>query len=336
VSEFQLDITQTQAVLRAYYSVWDLLQHEVPAKPSALFANPEGRLLAIFGGQGGMDDYINETRFVYTTYLPLVVDYVASMAEFLKREASAPRFRHLYSQGFDIIKWITDPSSVPDHEYMTSVPVSIPAVGLTQLMHIVVSYKTLGVSPGEFAGYFKAGHSQGITIATALSMAKDEQSFYEVSKKALGILMVTGTFPQLDYPRVLQPMDPNAADDLQSQAVSPMVAVIKLTRPQLERAIAKYNQGRESDADKVYLSLSNCVRMHVVSGAVESLEPFVKLLVAEFDHAGIDQTRVPFSQRKPGVVIKYLSINGPYHCKLLEHAAESAYRYTEEPASACR
>ncbi|KAJ1955896.1 hypothetical protein EC988_001634, partial [Linderina pennispora] len=315
VSELQLDIILTQTVLRAYYSAWELLQHQTSAKPSALFASPKTRLLAIFGGQGGMDDYINETRFIYMTYHPLVAEFVASMAGFLGREAAAPLFRHLYTEGFDVLRWITQPDSVPSAEYMTSVPVSIPMVGLTQLMHIVVSYKTLGVSPGEFAGCFKAaaGHSQGITVAAALSMAKDEPSFYETAKKALGILLLTGAFPQLDYPRTQQAMASSSADDMQLQSVSPMVTVIKLTRTQLETAIAKYNQTWESDADKVYLSLSNCALMHVVSGTVKSLELFVKSLESEFDHGGVDQTRVPFSQRKPGIAVKFLSISGPYH-----------------------
>ncbi|KAJ2550515.1 fatty acid synthase alpha subunit Lsd1, partial [Coemansia sp. RSA 1836] len=77
----------------------------------------------------------------------------------------------------------------------------------------------------------------------------------------------------------------------------------------------------------VHLSLTNCAKVFVVSGVVESIEAFVGLLCKEHDTKGVDQTRVSHSQRKTGVAVKYLSINAPYHCPLLTHAYEGACKY---------
>ncbi|KAJ2835076.1 hypothetical protein GGI24_000044 [Coemansia furcata] len=132
---------------------------EVPR--GALFSTPSHRLLAMFGGQGGVDNFIEETRSVYFTYHPLVENFVSRMCEFLKREAAEPSFVRVYQRGLDVLAWLEQPERVPAQEYMISVPVSIPVVGLTQLMQVVVLYKTLGMSPAELAAAFEGTYLHG-------------------------------------------------------------------------------------------------------------------------------------------------------------------------------
>ncbi|KAJ2358459.1 fatty acid synthase alpha subunit Lsd1 [Coemansia sp. RSA 2618] len=329
-----MDITdeQAQEVLRLYYELHHkYTQTHRRALPSAqtksaLLATPEFRPLAVFGGQGGMDNYMDETRSVFTVYRPLIEEYVQSMAEFLVEATDAPKFASLYQHGFDLMSWIKAPETTPKQSYMVSVPVCLPIVGLTQLMQVMVLYKTLGISPSELADGFHwiTGHSQGIVSAVVLSMATDEDSFYRVSKTALGLLILTGAFPQLDYPLI----EPQPTGISESAAPTPMAAVLKLTRTQLESAILRFNK-RQTEG-KVYLSLANSVQMHVVSGAIPSMRKFVDMLTTDFDTENKDQTRVPYSQRKVRVLVKYLSINGPYHCPLLKHAYEGACQYATE------
>ncbi|KAJ2909139.1 fatty acid synthase alpha subunit Lsd1 [Coemansia aciculifera] len=278
-----------------------------------------------------MDNYIEETRSVYTTYRPLVANFVDRMCKFLQREAAEPAFARLYHNGLDVRAWLVTPECTPAQEYMVSVPVSIPVVGLTQLMQVVVLYKTLGISPAKLALSFEAisGHSQGIATAAALAMAAaDEDAFFRVCESILGLLMLTGAYPQLDYPAVTVTASAWSASAAPSSAVpTPMVLVTKLSRLQLESAIQKHNLQQQASADTVYMSLINTASAFVVSGATESIEAFVELLYREHDSNGADQTRVSHSQRKPGVFVKYLSINAPYHCPLLTHAYEGACEY---------
>ncbi|KAJ2507393.1 fatty acid synthase alpha subunit Lsd1, partial [Coemansia sp. RSA 1939] len=227
--------------------------------------------------------------------------------------------------------WITNPKEeLPSTEYLLSVAVSIPVVGLTQLMQIVVLYKTLGIAPGELAASFKelAGHSQGISTATALSMATDEESFYDIAKKVLGLLMITGIFPQKDYPPARVEEKSNATSGI-SQSPTSMVCVLKLTRTQLQRVIDQHNIKQKTPAMHTYIALVNGDRFFVVSGVVSSVAQLVRRLVAVYDVEGIDQSRINFSQRKPKVMISYVSIKAPYHCVLLEHAVEKAQEYAK-------
>ncbi|KAJ2447419.1 fatty acid synthase alpha subunit Lsd1 [Coemansia sp. RSA 2424] len=147
-------------VLRAFYKAQNVYRlngggqsHRRPQP--ALFSTHSHRLLAMFGGQGGMDNYIEETRSVYNMYHSLVANFVHRMCEFLKQEAAEPLFARLYHSGLDVRTWLEQPECVPAQEYMISVPVSIPVVGLTQLMQVVVLYKTLGMSPAELASSFE-------------------------------------------------------------------------------------------------------------------------------------------------------------------------------------
>ncbi|KAJ1731800.1 hypothetical protein LPJ61_002351 [Coemansia biformis] len=151
---------QAEAVLRAYYAARDMYIRArgalaVPVPRQALFSTPQFRILAAFGGQGGMDNYIDEARTVFSIYRPLVVDFVLRMSDFLKREAAEPQFARHYPHGLDAMRWILSPEDTPAQEYMVTVPVCIPLVGLVQLMHVVVLYKSLVISPAELADRFQ-------------------------------------------------------------------------------------------------------------------------------------------------------------------------------------
>ncbi|KAJ2503686.1 fatty acid synthase alpha subunit Lsd1 [Coemansia sp. RSA 1972] len=324
VEAMDLISEQTQEILRLYYAAQHNLGGRLTAPKSALLTHPAFHALAVFGGQGGMDNYMDETRTVFNVYRPLVEDFARSMAEFIIKETSVLQFARVYEHGLDIMRWIEEPESTPEQSYMVSVPVCMPVVGLTQLMQVMVAYKTLGISPAELADGFQwiTGHSQGIVGAAVLSMVTDEESFYNVSRIALGLTFIAGVFPQLDYPLVEQPADANNG----AQA-SPMAAVLKLNKAQVESAVVRFNKHGQGP---VYLSLTNSTHMHVVSGAVPSMRKFADMLSVDFDTTNTDQTRVPYSQRKARVVVKFLSISGPYHCPLLTHAYNKACAYATE------
>ncbi|KAJ2549379.1 fatty acid synthase alpha subunit Lsd1, partial [Coemansia sp. RSA 1933] len=321
-----------QEVLRSYYVAHEKLvgaEQQKRQPMPALFSSAEIRAVGIFRGQGGMDNYIDETRAVYKTYRPLVREFVEQMNRFLMEESADARVSTVYKHGLDVLSWITGPEEEqPSAAYLLSVPVSIPVVGLTQLMQVVVLYKTLGITPGELAASFKglAGHSQGISTATALSMATDEESFYGIARRVLGLLMATGIFPQLDYPLARE----SAAGSGAGQRPTSMVCVLKLTREQLQGTIDQHNAQQKTEATRVYISLANGERFFVVSGMASAVAQVVRRLETSFDAKGTDQSRIGFSSRKPRVVTSYISIDAPYHCRHLAHAAERAQAYAED------
>ncbi|KAI8318489.1 hypothetical protein GQ54DRAFT_314438 [Martensiomyces pterosporus] len=275
VQEHSLNANQAKAVLRGYFSAWNIASARgaVPSSAPALFSDPSVSMMAIFGGQGGMDNYLDEARDLVDIYGPLLADYPAKMSAFLQRESQDPRISGCYAKGLDVARWLASPESQPNPEYLLTVPVSIPAVGLIQLMQVMVAFKTLGLSPRELTKSFKVatGHSQGIAIATALSQVTDEQSFYAISEKVLGLLMLTGAMPQMKYPpiRLSHELIEDVSDSI--DLLYPMVSVQGVSRQVLESFIAEFNSCQRNKDLHVFLSLVNTYDQFIVSGELKSI-----------------------------------------------------------------
>ncbi|KAJ2814663.1 beta subunit of fatty acid synthetase, partial [Coemansia furcata] len=189
IQDLGLDEDAARRVLKGYFSAWPLVNcHDDPlatkplAPASALFATASLGLMAMFGGQRGTSNYLDEAEWLLDVYRPLLIDFVAHMSAFLHCESQDKRISFVYSKGMDVLNWLNKPNSMPDEQYLLSIPVCLPLVGLIQLMHVMVLYKTLGVSPGDLVKRFKVavGHSQGIGIAAAFATLTDEQSFFDV------------------------------------------------------------------------------------------------------------------------------------------------------------
>ncbi|KAJ2354014.1 hypothetical protein GGF43_003352 [Coemansia sp. RSA 2618] len=161
VQQHGLDEAAARQVLKAYYLLWDVpaahCYYFDPANAAqpALFASASARVTAMFGGQPGSSAYLDEARWLLDVYRPLLADFVASMSAFLNAASKDSRLDLVYRKGLDVQQWLAQPGSEPDTEYLISAPVSMPLTGFVQLMHVMVLFKTLGVSPGQLAQLFK-------------------------------------------------------------------------------------------------------------------------------------------------------------------------------------
>ncbi|KAJ2354594.1 hypothetical protein GGF43_003171 [Coemansia sp. RSA 2618] len=161
VQQHGLDEAAALQVLKAYYLLWDVpaarCYYFDPANAAqpALFASAGTRVTAMFGGQPGSSAYLDEAQWLLDVYRPLLADFVASMSGFLNAASKDSQLDLAYYKGLDVLKWLLRPTSKPDAEYLLSAPVSMPLTGLVQLMHVMVLFKTLGLSPGQLAQLFK-------------------------------------------------------------------------------------------------------------------------------------------------------------------------------------
>ncbi|KAJ1850899.1 fatty acid synthase alpha subunit Lsd1, partial [Coemansia sp. RSA 638] len=206
IQQQELSEERARAIIRAYYSLWNVpgarvLYQAAPQQP-ALLSSDSTHLMALFGGQRGTGSCLDEAQWMLQVYKPLVRGFVQRMSEFLCNEAQDSRVIDAYPQGLNVLEWLSDPDSAPDARYIETMPIMLPVIGLTQLIQVMVLFKTLCMSPGELVQQFKvvAGHSQGIAIAAAFSMITTEEAFEELSTKALGIQMLVGALPQLEFP----------------------------------------------------------------------------------------------------------------------------------------
>lgn len=129
----------------AFLRAMDVLSNDDYTPPtSALFAaahNGSAKIFAIFGGQGNIEEYFDELADIYTTYTTLVQDYIEDMAAVLRDHARSEDASVFHSKGLDVMGWLRNPDSKPDVAYLVSAPVSLPLIGLVQLMHYYVMLK---------------------------------------------------------------------------------------------------------------------------------------------------------------------------------------------------
>ena len=314
-------------VVQSYYAARAAANRPLKSHPSALFRaaeDEEAGLYAIFGGQGNIEEYFDELREVYTTYHSFLQKLVEDSAELLRSLSRDPRAEKLYSKGLDVMRWLQDRDTQPDTDYLVSAPVSLPLIGLVQLAHYAVTCKAMGRTPGEIRQNFlgTTGHSQGIITAAVIAVADSWESYEKAAKKALTMLFWIGSRSQQAYPRTsLAPSILQDSIDNGEGNPTPMLSVRDLPRSALQGHIDATNHHLPRDRH-IAISLSNSARNFVVTGPPISLYGLNHRLRKVKAPTGLDQTRIPFTERKSRFVNRFLPITSPFHSMYLIEASK--------------
>jgi fatty acid synthase subunit beta len=312
-------------VVQSYYAGRAAAGRVTKPYDSALFraaAEDNVNIYTVFGGQGNIEEYFDELREVYTTYPSFVEDLVSSAAELLQSLSREPEASKLYPKGLDILQWLHDPDSQPDTDYLVSAPVSLPLIGLVQLAHYMVTCKVLGRQPGELLERLSGttGHSQGVVTAAAIAAAKTWDDFAKAAKNALTLLFWLGLRSQQAYPRTsLAPSTLQDSIENGEGTPTPMLSIRDLTKAAVQEHIDATNQHLPADRH-IAISLVNSARNFVVTGPPISLYGLNLRLRKVRAPTGLDQNRVPYTQRKTRFVNRFLPITAPFHSQYLSSA----------------
>ncbi len=276
-----------------------------------------------------MKVYFDELQALYDVYRPLVSATLRAATKALLAlgdEASLQGFASYYTHGLDILRWLDGGVEArPPVAYLAAAPLSLPLIGLTQLLQYLVSCRVSGLTPAQFRSAIKGatGHSQGIISAVVLSASDSYDSFTANVVKAVGLLFHLGKRGQQSFPTVtLEPALLADAIEGGEGAPTPMLSVTGLTQQQLGKYIEKTNSFLEPE-EKVQISLFNGPRNFVVNGLPRSLFGLVGALRTVRAEDGLDQTKVPFSKRKPVFNMRFLPISVPYHSTYLAGATDT-------------
>ncbi|KAI1490976.1 beta subunit of fatty acid synthase [Biscogniauxia mediterranea] len=314
-------------VVRCYYAARSVANRAIRPHESALLraADEESAFIYnIFGGQGNIVEYFDELREVYETYPSFVGELVATSAELLQTLALDPRTDKLYAKGLDILDWLHSPDATPDPDYLISAPVSLPLIGLVQLCHYQVLGKGLGVHPGILRDRTRGatGHSQGIVVAAATAAADSWESYEKYAKDALTILFWIGARSQQVFPRTsLTPTMLRDSIDNGEGDPTPMLSIRDLSQNEVQKHIDATNQYLPEDRH-IAISLVNSPRNMVVTGPPISLYGLNLQLRKVKAPTGLDQTRIPHTERKVRFVNRFLPITAPFHSKYLTDATK--------------
>ncbi|KAJ2817101.1 hypothetical protein GGI24_005515, partial [Coemansia furcata] len=103
-----LNEAAARRVLKGYFSAWSIVSSDSSpsslrpaAATPALFAADSLGLMAMFGGQRGTSNYLDEAVWLFDVYRPLLTDFVARMSAFLHRESQDTRVNFVYPKGLD-------------------------------------------------------------------------------------------------------------------------------------------------------------------------------------------------------------------------------------------
>ncbi|SEI30838.1 YALIA101S01e08768g1_1 [Yarrowia lipolytica] len=323
-------VGKIKRVIRAYYAARIACNRPIKAHSSALFRaasedSDNVSLYAIFGGQGNTEDYFEELREIYDIYQGLVGDFIRECgAQLLALSRDHIAAEKIYTKGFDIVKWLEHPETIPDFEYLISAPISVPIIGVIQLAHYAVTCRVLGLNPGQVRDNLKGatGHSQGLITAIAISASDSWDEFYNSASRILKIFFFIGVRVQQAYPSTFLP--PSTLEDSVKQGEgkpTPMLSIRDLSLNQVQEFVDATNLHLPEDK-QIVVSLINGPRNVVVTGPPQSLYGLCLVLRKQKAETGLDQSRVPHSQRKLKFTHRFLPITSPFHSYLLEKSTD--------------
>ncbi|KAK9765807.1 fatty acid synthase alpha subunit Lsd1 [Basidiobolus ranarum] len=320
------------AVIKAYFEAYVLLNdqgllEENTSPKSALFTAVEDKhasLFAIFGGQGNIEEYFDELYNIFVTYEGFARPFIQQVAGVLRNLANDDEARIIHTKGLDVLRWLENPESKPDQAYLISAPVSLPLIGLTQLLHYHIMIKVLNQTPDQVRKLISGttGHSQGIISAVAISASASEEELIDNTKKALGLLFWIGTRAHQIYPPTT--LTPTILQDSLSNNEgnpTPMLSVTGLRKDEVLKHVNSTNSHLPEER-QIKLTLTNGPRNFVCTGHPQSLYGLNLALRKIKAPAGLDQGRVPHSQRKVKFSSRFLPITAPFHSSYLKGAAE--------------
>ena len=284
---------------------------------------------AIFGGQGNSQDCLTELRRIFNDHRSVTGDLLSIASEVLQQRSKNAEYADHYPYGFDLTSWLEDEASSPDSDYLISAPVSMPLIGLLQLLHYLVLGHQLRCSPVDMHAMLcgTTGHSQGILTAAVAASAKSWALYERKAIDCITILQSIGVrshqvFPPTSIPpSVLQDVEENGEG-----SPSPMLSIRGLS---LESVRNYVNQANQHLADsQVEIGLVNGRKRVVVCGPPTSLHSLAVRLRSQM--AKVDQTRVAHSQRKRTFQLQFLPVSAPFHSTYLTDAVQMVARDIRE------
>lgn len=281
----------------------------------------DAKVYAVFGGQGNAD-YFSDIRLLHSTRLRRIQELIDRSADLLNSllQGALEAKDDLYAQGLDIRNWLESPGTTPDKDYLLSAQISVPLIGLAQLLQYASVCEGLEILPGSFSERLAGatGHSQGIVTATAVAIADSWESFLDTALQALEILFWIGYRVQSCCQHDLVSQS-TLQDSLNRGDGAPtsMMAIADLSQAKVQRLIDEIN--RHLSADKrLVIALINGRNNVVVSGHPASLYGLATRLRTKNTADHQDQSRIPFSQRRENFQYQYLSISASFHSSRLD------------------
>ncbi|MDH5720187.1 MAG: hypothetical protein OEZ13_06130 [Spirochaetia bacterium] len=250
-----------------------------------------------FGGQGA---------FWYKEFLkylenPAMKPFYEAVINGIKEGLGYIKSSEALLHGFELEKWINDPDSLPDEEYLYSAPISLPMIQAAQFAHYE-NFRLKGYNKDSFVEYSKgaSGHSQGLISASFPIYDMPEEEYYETIKSYTIYLFLMGLRAQETQPgNLATSLEKERADSLGLTNPAPMAALLGSNHKQVEKLTDNFNETVAKD-EKIYVSLYNTPENRIISGPRGSLLDFYEKYKEMLEESKID--------------FIFLKTSCPFHC----------------------
>ena len=225
-------------------------------------------------------------------------------------------------------------AACPAVPYLALVPVSFPLIQLTQLVQYLVVYHIANLTPGELPSRLSGamGHFQGIVSVVVIAASSTFEEFVNNSHKAIKWLFYSSLRGLQAFP--VTSVEPSIVQDSivgREGTPSPMLSIAGSTLSELQPHVRKTNQHLPDNSEsQLHLSLYNGPKTFVVTGPPKALFSVITSLRKVRAQSGLDQSKIPFSQRKPVFSIRYLLVGVPYHSEYLDRVTDIVKEYLED------
>ncbi|KAF9895183.1 hypothetical protein FE257_000085 [Aspergillus nanangensis] len=284
-------------------------------------------IMALFGGQGDANfTCIQELSDLYATYSPMLRPLIRIIDPLLEDLSCLPETRLFYQdRRLSIEKWVVDSDLMPGSHFIASAPVSVPVIGVLSLARYSVMCQVLGLTPGALRNIFDSttGHSQGLLVSIAIARSGSWESFYDNCRLVVEALFWLGWECHQRAPNsVIQGASVRADIQMAGHNLpSYMLSLRGMDRSKVDSVLTHINKTLKPRA-RLYLALINSRDNHVVAGPVASLMHLQSYLDRR-NCPEVDQSRIPFNQRKPCIQHDFLPISTAFHSPYLQGAAEA-------------
>eukprot|EP00741_Cyanophora_paradoxa_P005622 tig00000912_g5450.t1 len=287
-----------------------------------------------FNGQGYA--YLDELKQLYETY-PFARGFIRLLCDAVRDESGLCTgdlaLTPLGGYAVDGMAWVENRDATPNDEALTCSAVSFPLVFVTQVAHFYVCMKMSRRDPRAFLSLFKGatGHSQGIWAAAVLAACSSEDEMVERCGAAARALFHAGLRGHLEAASITASVLASktfcSVAASSSTGASAMLSIRRLLPERVQAVIDRLNRASEAAEGpgagpwRVEIGLKNGPRHVVACGAPPALQRLYETLRQECVPLGTDQSRVPFSKRKPELDAQFLAVSAPFHFSKLARAA---------------
>ncbi|KAL4898957.1 putative sterigmatocystin biosynthesis fatty acid synthase subunit beta [Aspergillus multicolor] len=282
---------------------------------------------ACFGGQGssnltGLDDLIHISR-AYVHLAPIQTLITSSAQRLESLAALSHRSLFFAARGFRLQTWLEDGvAPAPAPEELALSPYSFPINTLLSLVHYAITAHSLHIEPDQLRDrlHGSLGHSQGVFAAAAIATShggEGWQGFHKAADLAIQLSFWVGLESHFAASgSTLSADEVTDCMDCDEGAPSPLLNIVGLGVENVKHLTQTLNHEAE-DGNRTYLALINGRKKCVVAGAPHSLRRVSMTLRSMRAPPSLDQSRIPFSQRRPVIDVEFLPVSAPYHSPIL-------------------